>query len=76
MNLHRSLVISEVLEGRSPKVNYLMNDRENNRAYYLNEGIYPSWVAFFKSSTSPQIRKHKLFAQHKEAARKDVERAF
>ena len=47
-----------------------------NMAYYLTDGIYPSWVAFVKSISSPQIRKHRLFAQHQEAARKDVERAF
>ncbi|GKB84007.1 RNA-directed DNA polymerase, eukaryota, nucleotide-binding alpha-beta plait domain protein [Tanacetum coccineum] len=45
-------------------------------AYYLTDGIYPSWAAFVKSITSPQIRKHTLFAQHQEAVRKDVERAF
>ncbi|KAL8467362.1 hypothetical protein ACS0TY_030859 [Phlomoides rotata] len=35
-----------------------------------------SWAAFVKSITSPQLQKHKLFAQHQEAAQKDVERAF
>ncbi|KAL8460765.1 hypothetical protein ACS0TY_032322 [Phlomoides rotata] len=36
----------------------------------------PSWAAFVKSITSSQLQKHKLFAQHQEAVRKDVERAF
>ncbi|XP_024982941.1 uncharacterized protein LOC112519177 [Cynara cardunculus var. scolymus] len=44
--------------------------------YYLTDGIYPSWIALVKSVTSPQMRKHKLFAQVQEACRKDVERAF
>ena len=74
--LHRSPVFNDVLEGRSPEVSYIVNGRENNRAYYLTDGIYPSWAAFVKSIISPQNRKHKLFAQHQESARKDVERAF
>ena len=47
-----------------------------NRAYYLTDGIYPAWAAFVKSIASPQIQKHKLFAQFQESIRKDVERAF
>ncbi|KAI3521391.1 hypothetical protein L1887_10854 [Cichorium endivia] len=74
--LHRSPVFSDVLAGRAPNVSYNVNGREYNRAYYLTDGIYPSWAAFVKSITSPLLRKHKLFAQHQEAARKDVERAF
>ncbi|GKD04789.1 putative nuclease HARBI1 [Tanacetum coccineum] len=74
--LHRSPVFSDVLEGRAPKVSYVVNGKQKNMAYYLTDGIYPSWAAFVKSITSPQIRKHRLFAQHQEAVRKDVERAF
>lgn len=72
--LHRSPVFNDVLEGRSSKVSYLVNGRQNDRTYYLTEGIYPSWAAFFKFA--PQLPKHKLFAEHQESARKDVERAF
>nr|KAJ0188991.1 hypothetical protein LSAT_V11C800436390 [Lactuca sativa] len=45
-------------------------------ACYLTDVIYPPWATFVKSISSPQLRKHKLFAEHQEAARKDVERAF
>ncbi|KAK9070202.1 hypothetical protein SSX86_010602 [Deinandra increscens subsp. villosa] len=45
-------------------------------AYYLTDGIYPPRAAFVKPITSPQLRKHKLFAKQQEAVRKDVERAF
>ncbi|KAI3770633.1 hypothetical protein L6452_01773 [Arctium lappa] len=62
--------------GRAPKVSYIMNGRENDRAYYLTNGLYPSWSTFVKSITFPTIEKHKLFAQCQESARKDVERAF
>ncbi|GKD55969.1 putative nuclease HARBI1, partial [Tanacetum coccineum] len=74
--LHRSPVFNDVLEGRAPKVSYVVNGNQKNMAYYLTDGIYPSWAAFVKSISSPQIRKHRLFAQHQEAVRKDVERAF
>ncbi|XP_057789832.1 uncharacterized protein LOC131006678 [Salvia miltiorrhiza] len=74
--LHRSPIFNDVLEGRAPKVNYVVNGHHYDMAYYLTDGIYPSWAVFVKSITSPQIRKHKLFAQHQESIRKDVERAF
>ncbi|GKC73918.1 putative nuclease HARBI1 [Tanacetum coccineum] len=74
--LHRSPIFSDVLEVRAPKVSYVVNGNQKNMAYYLTDGIYPSWAAFVKSITSPQIRKHRLFSQHQEAVRKDVERAF
>ncbi|GJX49211.1 putative nuclease HARBI1 [Tanacetum coccineum] len=74
--LHRSPIFSDVLEVRAPKVSYVVNGNKKNMPYYLTDDIYPSWAAFVKSITSPQIRKHRLFAQHQEAVRKDVERAF
>nr|GEU64456.1 hypothetical protein [Tanacetum cinerariifolium] len=66
----------KLARGRAPNVSYTVNGRDYNMAYYLTDGIYPSWAAFVKSITSPQLRKHKLFAQQQEAVRKDVERAF
>ncbi|XP_024995885.1 uncharacterized protein LOC112529038 [Cynara cardunculus var. scolymus] len=71
--LHRSPIFDDILAGRAPKVTYVVNGRENDRAYYLTDGIYPSWAAFVKSITSPQIQKHKLFAEHQEGVKKDVE---
>ena len=74
--LHRSPVFEDILEGRAPPVNFEVNGHQYNMGYYLTDGIYPKWATFVKSITSPQSRKDKLFAQHQEAARKDVERAF
>ncbi|XP_076916287.1 uncharacterized protein LOC143575941 [Bidens hawaiensis] len=74
--LQRSPIYYAMLTGRAPNVSYVLNGRDYNMAYYLTDGIYPSWAAFVKSKTCPQFRKHKLFAKHQEAARKDVERAF
>jgi len=38
--------------------------------------IHPPWASFIQSIRLPQGDKAQLFAQHQEAARKDVERAF
>ncbi|XP_002439253.2 uncharacterized protein LOC8075096 [Sorghum bicolor] len=40
------------------------------------DGIYPEWAVFVKSIRAPQSAEHKLFAEHQEGARKDVECAF
>ncbi|XP_033131850.1 uncharacterized protein LOC103829092 [Brassica rapa] len=60
----------------SPQVNFSVNEREYHLAYYLTDGIYPKWATFIQSIPLPQGPKAVLFAQHQEAARKDVERAF
>ena len=44
--------------------------------YYLTEGIYPKWATSIQSIPIPHGPKAVLFAQRKEAVRKDVERAF
>nr|KAJ0207128.1 hypothetical protein LSAT_V11C500278490 [Lactuca sativa] len=78
--VHAMILISplfdDVLAGRAPKVSYTVDDQENHMTYYLTDDIYPSWAAFVKSISSQQLQKHKLFAEHQKAARKDVERAF
>ena len=53
-----------------------MNRREYHLVCYLNDGIYPKWTTFIQSIPIPQGLKAVLFAQHQEAVRKDVERAF
>ncbi|XP_010692518.2 uncharacterized protein LOC104905625 [Beta vulgaris subsp. vulgaris] len=74
--LHRSLVFRDVLEGREPPVQFTVNGNQYDKGYYLTDGIYPNWATFIQSVTCPQTLKDKLFAQHQEGARKDVERAF
>ncbi|XP_047331326.1 putative nuclease HARBI1 [Impatiens glandulifera] len=74
--LHRSPVFDDVLEGRVPDSNFVVNDNHYDKVYYLTDGIYPQWATFIQSITLPQTPKEKLFAKHQEAARKDVERAF
>ncbi|XP_050875365.1 uncharacterized protein LOC127078990 [Lathyrus oleraceus] len=74
--LNQSNVFNDILEGRTPNVQYTINGTPYNMGYYLADGIYPEWATFVKTISMPQGEKKKLFAQHQESARKDVERAF
>jgi hypothetical protein len=74
--LYQSTLFTEVVQGRAPEVPFMVNGNEYKLGYYLADGIYPEWAAFVKTIPLPQSDKHKLFAQHQEGARKDVERAF
>uniref|UniRef100_A0A0D3D638 Uncharacterized protein n=1 Tax=Brassica oleracea var. oleracea TaxID=109376 RepID=A0A0D3D638_BRAOL len=74
--LDRSPVFDDIIKSQAPQVTFSVNGREYNLAYYLTDGIYPKWSTFIQSIPIPQGPKAVLFAQHQEAARKDVERAF
>ncbi|XP_057524025.1 uncharacterized protein LOC130803843, partial [Amaranthus tricolor] len=74
--LYRSPLLVDLFEGRAPPVNFTVNGNKYGMAYYLTDGIYPKWATFIQSITESQTAKVRLFAQHQEAARKDVERAF
>uniref|UniRef100_A0A0D3BFJ2 Myb-like domain-containing protein n=1 Tax=Brassica oleracea var. oleracea TaxID=109376 RepID=A0A0D3BFJ2_BRAOL len=71
--LDRSPVFDDIIKGQAPQVTYYVNRREY---YYLTDGIYPKWTTFIQSIPIPQGPKAVLFAQHQEAVRKDVGRAF
>ena len=74
--LDRSPIFNDVLNGRAPEVNFVVNGHQYSMGYYLTDGIYPEWATFVQSIRLPQGPKAQLFAQRQEAARKDVERAF
>ncbi|XP_050877006.1 uncharacterized protein LOC127080747 [Lathyrus oleraceus] len=74
--LNQSNVFNDILEGRAPNAQYTINGTPYNMGYYLADGIYPEWATFVKTISMPQGEKKKLFAQHQESARKDVERVF
>jgi len=57
-------------------VQYFVNGRQYSKPYYLADGIYPEWAVFVKFIRAPQSAEHKLFSEHQEGARKDVECAF
>ena len=63
-------------EGQAQKCEYVINGRKYKMCYYLSDGIYPRWATFVKTTPLPQRAKAKLFAEHQESVRKDVERAF
>ncbi|XP_020870157.1 uncharacterized protein LOC110225249 [Arabidopsis lyrata subsp. lyrata] len=74
--LDRSPVFDDVEQGNTPRVKFFVNQRRYDMAYYLADGIYPSYPTFVKSITLPQSEQDKLFAQRQEGCRKDIERAF
>ncbi|KAL0742324.1 hypothetical protein Bca4012_083837 [Brassica carinata] len=74
--LDRSPVFDDIINGEAPRVCFSVNGNQYRMAYYLTDGIYPKWATFIQSISLPQGPQAVLFAQHQEAARKDVERAF
>uniref|UniRef100_A0A0D2ZU68 DDE Tnp4 domain-containing protein n=1 Tax=Brassica oleracea var. oleracea TaxID=109376 RepID=A0A0D2ZU68_BRAOL len=74
--LDRSPVFDDIINGQAPQVIFSVNGREYHLAYYLTDGIYPKLATFIQSIPIPQGPNAVLFAQHQEAVRKDVERAF
>uniref|UniRef100_A0A0D3AVC4 DDE Tnp4 domain-containing protein n=1 Tax=Brassica oleracea var. oleracea TaxID=109376 RepID=A0A0D3AVC4_BRAOL len=71
-----SPVFDDIIKGQAPQVTFSVNGREYHLAYYLTDGIYPKLATFIQSISITQGPKATLFAQHQEAVRKDVERAF
>ena len=74
--LDRSPVFDDILQGKAPRVKYMVNGHMYKLAYYLTDGIYPKWSTFIQSITLPQSPQEQLFAKFQETTRKDVERAF
>ncbi|XP_048605321.1 uncharacterized protein LOC125582910 [Brassica napus] len=74
--LDQSPVFDDILQGRAPRVQYVVNRHQYDLAYYLTDDIYPKWSTFIQSISLPQGPKAELFAKVQEATRKDVERAF
>ncbi|XP_048611470.1 uncharacterized protein LOC106350791 [Brassica napus] len=71
-----SPVFDDILQGRAPRVQYVVNGHQYDLAYYLTDGIYQKWSTFIQSILNPQGPEAELFAKVQEATRKDVERAF
>ncbi|XP_048623979.1 uncharacterized protein LOC125592674 [Brassica napus] len=74
--LDRSPVFDDVEQGNTLRVKFFLNQRPYDMAYYLADGIYPSYPTFVKSIRLPQSEPDKLFAKYQEGCRKDIERAF
>jgi len=74
--LDRSPLFDNAVRGVAPQVNFVVNNNNYNYAYWLGDGIYPSYACFVKSFPQPTTRMQRLFASAQEAKRKDIERAF
>lgn len=72
----QSPLYTEVLKGQAPQVQFSINKSQYNMGYYLANEIYPECNVFVKTIPFPRTEKERLFAQHQEEARKDVQRAF
>ena len=69
-------MFDDVEQGNTHRVKFFVNQRLYDMAYYLADGIYPSYPTFVKSIRLPQSEPDKLFAKYQEGCRKDIERAF
>eukprot|EP00475_Leptophrys_vorax_P026238 TRINITY_DN3691_c0_g1_i11.p2 TRINITY_DN3691_c0_g1~~TRINITY_DN3691_c0_g1_i11.p2 ORF type:complete len:217 (+),score=46.47 TRINITY_DN3691_c0_g1_i11:328-978(+) len=72
----RSPLLTDLFNGVSPKIRYVINGKMRTQGYYLADGIYPEISVFVKTVSEPSKADTKLFAVLQEAARKDVERGF
>ncbi|XP_070665202.1 protein ALP1-like [Malus domestica] len=74
--LGRSPLFNRLTEGKTPQLDYYINDRQYNMEYYLVDDIYPKWAKIVQAIPNPRNDAEKLFTLHQEAYQKDVERAF
>ncbi|XP_038701844.1 uncharacterized protein LOC119998568 [Tripterygium wilfordii] len=74
--LECSPLFTDIINGRAPPVNFVINNHHYDMRYYLGDGIYPQWSTIVKTIPMPQTMKAKNFAQAQESARKDVEHTF
>ncbi|CAN1298465.1 Protein ANTAGONIST OF LIKE HETEROCHROMATIN PROTEIN 1 [Linum perenne] len=74
--LGQSPVFDRIMNGRTPRLKFKVNDSWYNTCYYLADGIYPAWSTLVKTIANPTDNKDALFAERQEGYRKDVERAF
>ncbi|PLW52715.1 hypothetical protein PCANC_15994 [Puccinia coronata f. sp. avenae] len=65
-----------ILEENAAQVTFEINQKRFQSAYYLCNGIYPSWGSFIKSIPNASDLATKHFNSVQEAFRKDIERAF
>jgi Plant transposon protein len=76
--LDKSSIVYELLKGTLSIATtpYTINGKQRDWMYFLVDGIYPPWAIFVTTYSNPQDEKKKLFQQHQERVRKDIECAF
>ena len=61
--LDRSPFFHDLSAGRTPKVQFAINNQQHNLGYYLVDGIYPNWHIFVNTiSETPQGPKQSYFS--------------
>ena len=71
-----SSLASTYMESSAATVKFIVGGVEYEGAYFLADGIYPSYAYLMKTIPGPRTEKEKHFAKKQEGVRKDVERAF
>jgi hypothetical protein len=74
--LDRSPLLNDLMYGKAPEIEFVVNNNIHDMGYYLTDGIYPDWKIFVKAIPLPQGFKRQHFTKMQEAERKDVKRAF
>lgn len=58
--LDRSLLFSNVANGKAPSATYTINRNTYDMGYYLADGIYPPWATLVQTISNPQGEKKKV----------------
>ena len=66
-------MFSDVLQGRTPPVQFTINGATYNMKYYLANDIYPNWTTLVKTIPMPEEEKRKLFAKMSRSDKKGCE---
>ncbi|XP_071683296.1 uncharacterized protein [Lolium perenne] len=64
-----------VAEGNDPVVHHEINVQAYNKAYYLEDGLYPNWFTLVKTIRAPEEEK-KRFVKQQDAYMKDLKWTF
>ncbi|KAK3218940.1 hypothetical protein Dsin_012910 [Dipteronia sinensis] len=75
-SLKRFLLFDDLINGVAPPCNFVAQGHHYNMGYYLSDGIYPQYATLIQTISQLSSIKEKIFFEHQEAVRKDVERAF
>ena len=59
--LDRSHVFDDLMNGRTPEVEFVINGNKYNKGYYLADGIYPAFSTFVKTISEPQSEMKKVY---------------
>jgi Plant transposon protein len=65
--LDRSPLFANAVKGQAPQVTYTVNGNEHHYAYWLADGIYPTYASFVMTVLKLSTRRGKLFAAKQEA---------